>query len=188
MVSRRTSATLILVGCAVIAGTSIGSNGSPDVTPITKQRLADEMYGDPEMAGCVHDSLTEEGISPNVFNDLLNEGADDRPQADVSQALLDELTAVVLDCAPITVLSPQADEIAAGIAGGPAGDAGDADQNQSDETDSAEYAIEGETSSAPDLPALRINDDGSADVVWVPSTEMQRVDPDIPLAASNRTD
>jgi hypothetical protein len=35
-------------------------------------------------------------------------------------------------------------------------------------------------------PIIQINEDGSAEVIWVPSTDLVRIDPDIPEAASNR--
>lgn len=170
MLGQRTRIELIVacavVSVAVIVGVIVTREPKVD-NPITQERIASEMVGDGEMAACVYDGLKERRIPPNVLNQYL----DGSSEVEQNQIEVDGISEVVTECSSASLVGP----------GAPAAN----DQSDAGELQPSDGAdVVTETTLPP--PIIQINEDGSAEVIWVPSTEMVRIDPQIPEAASNR--
>lgn len=194
MVRRRTRTELIVAGCIVVAvpTTMMLFRGSSDEIPVTQERLAEEVYGDADVATCIYDGMKAADIDPIIYNDLLNDGLPDgvaepelapgEVEPEIPDELLDRISDIALACSPVVIESSDAsgEDEPAGQPGGQPEQAG------ADGTSADGASTDDRPAPEEPKPILRIADDGSAEVVWVPSAELDRVDPDIPELASNR--
>jgi hypothetical protein len=113
-------------------------------------------------------------IDPLVFNGLLSGDQD----AEVPQEVLDRISAVTFECSPVVLRGADGEVLDVGRSGGSASP-GAGDGTTGDGTT-------GGGAPAAEPPVIVVADDGSAEVNWVPSTDLVRVDPEIPMLASNR--
>ena len=174
MERRRTRSQLIFGGCivAVLVVALVLSPGDDGRRPVTRERIAAEVIGDEEAAGCVFDGLTEREIDPDVLDLLLNVDADETL---VDPALVDGVSDVIAGCGAVTLVGP-------GAPGAPT--LIDAELVSASGPGTAQVAI---VETTIPTPVVEIASDGAAEVVWLPSTETVRIDPELPEAASNRT-
>ena len=165
MERRRTRSRLIFGGCilAVLVVALVLPSADDGLRPVTRERIAAEVIGDEEAAGCVFDGLTEREIDPDVLDLLLNVDAD--------ETLVDPRRRRASRCAagPGAPGAPTPFEPELVTASGPG---------------TAQVAI---VETTIPTPVVEIASDGAAEVVWLPSTETVRIDPELPEAASNRT-
>ncbi len=174
MERRRTRSRLILGGCilAVLVAALVLPSADDGLRPVTRERIAAEVIGDEEAAGCVFDGLTERDIDPDVLDLLLNVDADETV---VDPAVVDGVSDVIAGCGALTLVGPGAPGAPTPI---------DPELVTASGPGTAQVAI---VETTIPTPVVEIASDGAAEVVWLPSTETVRIDPELPEAASNRS-
>ncbi len=174
MERRRTRSQLIFGGCilAVLVTALVLPSADDGLRPVTRERIAAEVIGDEEAAGCIFDGLKERDIDPDVLDLLLNVDADETV---VDPAVVDGVSDVIAGCGALTLTGPGAPGASTPI---------DPELETASGPGTAQVAI---VETTIPTPVVEIASDGAAAVVWLPSTETVRVDPELPEAASNRS-
>ena len=173
MERRRARVPLIFGGCisAALVAALVLPPGDEALRPVTRERIAAEVIGDDEAAGCVIDGLAERDIDPDVLDLLLN--VDDDTVVD--QRVVDGVSDVIAGCGSLTLVGP-----------GAPGESSLFEPEYASGSDPGTSEVAAVETTIP-TPIVEIASDGAAEVVWVPSTRTVRVDPQLPVIASNRS-